>query len=338
MSPLNIEQGSSSHSAYDLRSHMSDEVETHTLAVLVQNEAGVLARVIGLFSGRGYNIESLTVAEVDHEGHRSRITIVTSGTPQVINQIKMQLDRMVPVHEVSDLTVEGPFVSRELALIKVVAKGEHRVEALRIAEIFRANVVDSTLESFVFEITGTPEKVDAFTELMRPWARCASRGPASPPSRAASDAQKKGAGPPVPKDPAPSDRPYQPVISPASSSAAIFLGVEHAVLVGVERGEVLFGHVGHHEQKLGVAHHAVAIGIDRIGLCQGCARAQQSRQGTRRGSGGRVVAVQWSCQDLPLVSKPGADLTSRTHDRKRRGARVSFPAGFPCAAPCRIAR
>jgi acetolactate synthase-1/3 small subunit len=168
MSPLNIEQGSSSHSAYDLRSHMSDEVETHTLAVLVQNEAGVLARVIGLFSGRGYNIESLTVAEVDHAGGRSRITIVTSGTPQVINQIKMQLERMVPVHEVADLTVEGPFVSRELALIKVVAKGEHRVEALRIAEIFRANVVDSTLQSFVFEITGTPEKVDAFTELMRP--------------------------------------------------------------------------------------------------------------------------------------------------------------------------
>lgn len=168
MSPLNLEKGASSHSAYDLRSHMSDVVETHTLAVLVQNEAGVLARVIGLFSGRGYNIESLTVAEVDHQGNRSRITIVTSGTPQVINQIKMQLERMVPVHEVSDLTVEGPFVSRELSLIKVVATGERRVEALRIAEIFRANVVDSTLESFVFEITGTPEKVDAFFELMQP--------------------------------------------------------------------------------------------------------------------------------------------------------------------------
>jgi acetolactate synthase-1/3 small subunit len=168
MSPLNIEKGSSSHSAYDLRSHMSDAIETHTLAVLVSNEAGVLARVIGLFSGRGYNIESLTVAEVDHAGHRSRITIVTSGTPQVIQQIRMQLERMVPVHEVSDLTVEGPFVSRELALVKVISKGEQRVEALRIAEIFRANVVDSTLESFVFEITGTPEKVDAFTELMRP--------------------------------------------------------------------------------------------------------------------------------------------------------------------------
>lgn len=165
---LNIEQGSTSHSAYDLRSHMSDAIETHTLAILVENEPGVLARVIGLFSGRGYNIESLTVAEVDHGGHRSRITIVTSGTPQVINQIRMQLERMVPVHEVSDLTMEGPFVSRELALIKVVAKGEHRVEALRIAEIFRCNVVDSTLESFVFELTGPPDKIDAFSELMRP--------------------------------------------------------------------------------------------------------------------------------------------------------------------------
>jgi acetolactate synthase-1/3 small subunit len=168
MSALNIKQGSSRHSAYDLRDPHSEAIERHTLAVVVDNEAGVLARVIGLFSGRGYNIESLTVAEVDHEGGRSRITIVTSGTPQVINQIKMQLERMVPVHEVADLTVEGAFVSRELALIKVVAKGEHRVEALRIAEIFRANVVDSTLQSFVFEITGTPEKVDAFTELMRP--------------------------------------------------------------------------------------------------------------------------------------------------------------------------
>lgn len=165
---LNIEQGSTSHSAYDLRSHMSDVIETHTLAILVENEPGVLARVIGLFSGRGYNIESLTVAEVDHGGHRSRITIVTSGTPQVINQIKMQLSRMVPVHEVADMTVEGPFVARELSLIKVIATGEKRVEALRIAEIFRANVVDSTLESFVFEMTGMPDKIDAFCDLMRP--------------------------------------------------------------------------------------------------------------------------------------------------------------------------
>ena len=168
MSPLKIEKGASSHSAYDLRSHLSDVVESHTLAVLVANEAGVLARVIGLFSGRGYNIESLTVAEVDHEGHRSRITIVTSGTPQVIQQIKLQLERMVPVYEVHDLTVEGPNVGRELALLKVLGTGDMRVEALRTAEIFRANVVDSTLESFVFELTGTPEKIDAFAELMRP--------------------------------------------------------------------------------------------------------------------------------------------------------------------------
>jgi acetolactate synthase-1/3 small subunit len=127
-----------------------------------------LARVIGLFSGRGYNIESLTVAEVDHEGNRSRITIVTTGTPSVIEQIKAQLGRMVPVYDVHDLTVEGPSVERELALFKVVGKGDKRVEALRTAEIFRARVVDSTLESFVFELTGTPEKIDAFAEMMRP--------------------------------------------------------------------------------------------------------------------------------------------------------------------------
>jgi acetolactate synthase-1/3 small subunit len=135
---------------------------------LVDNEAGVLARVIGLFSGRGYNIDSLTVAEVDHQGQLSRITIVTTGTPQVIEQIKAQLSRIVPVHEVRDLTVEGQSVERELALIKVSGNGEKRVEALRLADIFRANVVDSTLDSFVFQITGTIEKVDAFADLMRP--------------------------------------------------------------------------------------------------------------------------------------------------------------------------
>ncbi len=168
MSPLKIKKGSSKHSAYDLRDPNAEMLETHTLAVIVDNEAGVLARVIGLFSARGYNIDSLTVAEVDHLGHRSRITIVTSGTPQVIGQIKAQLERMVIVHRVHDLTVEGPSVQRELALFKVKGQGEHRIEALRLAEIFRANVVDSTLESFVFEMTGTPEKVDAFAELMRP--------------------------------------------------------------------------------------------------------------------------------------------------------------------------
>ncbi|OHC50366.1 MAG: acetolactate synthase small subunit [Rhodobacteraceae bacterium GWF1_65_7] len=168
MSALNIKKGYTSHSAYDLRDPYAEVIESHTLAVLVDNESGVLARVIGLFSGRGYNIDSLTVAEVDHEGHRSRITIVTRGTPQVIEQIKAQLARIVPVHEVHDLTVEGPAVQRELALIKVAGKGDHRIEALRLAEIFRANVVDSTLESFVFEMTGTPEKIDAFADLMRP--------------------------------------------------------------------------------------------------------------------------------------------------------------------------
>ncbi len=168
MSPLQIKQGSSKHSAYDLRDPNAELIETHTLAVIVDNESGVLARVIGLFSARGYNIDSLTVAEVDHLGHRSRITVVTSGTPQVIDQIKAQLERMVVVHAVHDLTVEGPSVQRELALFKVRGKGEARIEALRLAEIFRANVVDSTLESFVFEMTGTPEKVDAFAELMRP--------------------------------------------------------------------------------------------------------------------------------------------------------------------------
>ena len=168
MSPLQIKKGSTKHSAYNLRPNFSDEIERHTLAVLVDNEAGVLARVIGLFSGRGYNIDSLTVAEVDHQGHRSRITIVTTGTPQVIEQIKAQLGRIVPVHEVHDLTVEGASVERELALFKVAGEGEKRGEALRLADIFRANVVDSTLESFVFEMTGAPDKIDAFAELMRP--------------------------------------------------------------------------------------------------------------------------------------------------------------------------
>ncbi len=168
MSPLKIKKGTSKHSAYDLRDYHEKAVERHTLAVVVDNEAGVLARVIGLFSGRGYNIESLTVAETDHTGHISRITIVTTGTPSVIEQIKAQLGRIVPVHDVHDLTVEGAAVERELALFKVAGTGNDRIEALRLAEIFRANVVDSTLQSFVFEITGTPQKIDAFADLMRP--------------------------------------------------------------------------------------------------------------------------------------------------------------------------
>ena len=168
MSALKLKKGASAHSAYNLRPTFSDVIERHTLAVLVDNEPGALARVIGLFAGRGYNIERLTVAEVDHQGQLSRITIVTTGTPQVIEQIKAQLGRIVLVHEVHDLTVEGPSVERELAMFKVAGAGEKRVEALRLADIFRANVVDSTLETFVFEITGAPAKIDAFADLMRP--------------------------------------------------------------------------------------------------------------------------------------------------------------------------
>jgi acetolactate synthase I/III small subunit len=141
---------------------------TATISVLVENEPGILARVVGLFSGRGYNIDSLTVAPVEDGRNRSRINIVTSGTPMVIEQIKAQLDRLVPVHRVADLTQEGPHIAREMALIKVICKGDDRVEALRLAEAFRARVMDATLESFIFEMTGATEKLDAFVELMRP--------------------------------------------------------------------------------------------------------------------------------------------------------------------------
>jgi acetolactate synthase-1/3 small subunit len=146
----------------------ANPIERHTIAVLVDNEPGILARVVGLFSGRGYNIESLTVAETDAREHLSRITIVTRGTPMIIEQIKAQLDRLVPVHKVSDLTIVGPHVERELALIKVAGSGDKRVESLRIADIFRAKAIDSTNASFVFEITGTSEKIDAFIKLMEP--------------------------------------------------------------------------------------------------------------------------------------------------------------------------
>ena len=143
-------------------------IETRTIAVLVDNEPGVLARVIGLFSGRGYNIESLTVSEVDPERQLSRITVITSGTAQIIEQIKAQLGRLVPVHRVSDLSAEGPHVERELALVKVSGRGNKRVESLRIADIFRAQVVDSSLDHFVFEMTGKSEKLDVFIDLMKP--------------------------------------------------------------------------------------------------------------------------------------------------------------------------
>ena len=141
--------------------------ERHVLTITVDNEPGILAKITGLFTARGYNIDSLTVADISTDNAVSRITIVTNGPPEVIDQIEAQLERLVPVHKVVDLTAAGPHVERELALIKVEGTGEKRVEALRVAEIFRANVVDTTTQSFVFELTGAPEKIDSFITLMR---------------------------------------------------------------------------------------------------------------------------------------------------------------------------
>ncbi len=154
-------------SAYDMV-HDDAPFERRTLAIMVDNEPGVLARVVGLFSARGYNIESLTVAEVDASRHRSRITVVTGGTPQTLEQIEAQLLRIVPVARVIDVTRSRGGIERELALVKVAGTGPDRVESLRIAEIFRANVIDTTIESFVFELTGGSDKIDQFIELMKP--------------------------------------------------------------------------------------------------------------------------------------------------------------------------
>jgi acetolactate synthase-1/3 small subunit len=143
------------------------DTERHVLTVTVDNEAGILAKIAGLFTARGYNIDSLTVADISEDHAVSRITIATKGPPPVIDQIMAQLERLVPVHKVTDLTEAGPHVERELALVKVAGKGEHRVEALRIADVFRAKVVDTTTESFVFELTGTSDKIDSFVTLMR---------------------------------------------------------------------------------------------------------------------------------------------------------------------------
>ena len=155
------------------QSHYSDAPASslparHTLSILVDNEPGVLARVAGLFSGRGYNIESLTVSETEHEKGLSRITVVTMATPKVLLQIKLQLERLIPVHKVHDLTAEGRALERELALIKVGGTGEQRAETLRLADAFRAQIVDATVESFVFEVTGKPSKIDSFIALMVP--------------------------------------------------------------------------------------------------------------------------------------------------------------------------
>lgn len=144
------------------------KVERHCLAVLVDDEPGVLARVVGLFSGRGYNIESLTVADIDSVAKQSRITIATTGTPEVIAQICLQLGRLVPVRRIVDLTLTGDHVERELALIKVVNKGMERIESMRLAEVFRARIIDATTESFVLEVTGNSSKIDSFVALLQP--------------------------------------------------------------------------------------------------------------------------------------------------------------------------
>ena len=144
----------------------SEAIERHTLAVIVDNEPGILARIAGLFTARGYNIESLTVSEITEDKAVSRITIVTSASAHVLEQIVAQLDRLVPVHKVRDLTAEGAHVERELALVKVQGTGDHRIEALRLGDVYRARVVDATTTSFVFEVTGGTEKIDKFVELM----------------------------------------------------------------------------------------------------------------------------------------------------------------------------
>ncbi len=141
--------------------------ERHVLAITVDNEAGILAKIAGLFTARGYNIDSLTVADITENHSVSRITIVTHGPPAQIDQVHAQLERLVPVHKVVDLTEVGPYVERELALVKVAGTGDIRVEALRVADIFRAKVVDTSTRSFVFEITGPPDKIDSFVALMR---------------------------------------------------------------------------------------------------------------------------------------------------------------------------
>ena len=145
-----------------------EETESHTISILVDNEAGALARVIGLFSGRGYNIESLSVAEIDQDKHKSRITIVTNGSMMTINKIKSQLERLVPVHSVNDLTSEGPSIEREMALIKVVCSKNDREEVIRLSEVYRAKTVDTTKDSFIFELTGNIEKINSFVDLLRP--------------------------------------------------------------------------------------------------------------------------------------------------------------------------
>jgi len=138
----------------------------HTISVLVENEFGVLSRVSGLFSGRGFNIESLSVAPT-LDPSISRMTIVTSGDEQILEQITKQLNKLIDTIKVIDFT-GSDYVERELALIKVTAEEASRAEVLRIVDIFRGKVVDVTPRSYIVELTGSPAKIDALVELLRP--------------------------------------------------------------------------------------------------------------------------------------------------------------------------
>jgi acetolactate synthase-1/3 small subunit len=143
-----------------------DRSEKHILSLMVENQPGVLSRIAGLFSGRGFNIESLCVAETA-EADVSRITLVTCGHMGVIEQIKKQLNKLINVIKVVDF-MDTPFVQRDLALIKIRAKPEHRAEILRITDIFRGRVVDVGSEYYTLEVTGDLDKIDAILGLLTP--------------------------------------------------------------------------------------------------------------------------------------------------------------------------
>jgi acetolactate synthase-1/3 small subunit len=138
----------------------------HTISVLVENEFGVLSRVAGLFSGRGFNIDSVTVAPTNEDG-MSRMTIVTRGDEQILEQINKQLNKLIDVIKVIDFT-DGSGIEREMALIKVTAEDDSRAEVLRIVDIFRSKIIDVTPKSYTIEATGSPAKIDAILDLLRP--------------------------------------------------------------------------------------------------------------------------------------------------------------------------
>ena len=145
---------------------VNKDEKRHILSLLVDNKPGVLARIAGLFSGRGFNIESLCVAETT-DPLVSRITLVTVGSMSLVEQIEKQLNKLVNVVKVMDFT-DAPFVQREMALVKIRAKPEHRAEILRTVDIFRSRVIDASTKYYTVEITGDEAKVRAFLNLIKP--------------------------------------------------------------------------------------------------------------------------------------------------------------------------